>query len=86
MNSMLYDVEFPDGQVKEYATNTVAENVYSQVDDDGFSTSNLLSIVDYKRDVSAVPMAEKCITTQSGQKQLRKTTKGWKLLVEWDNG
>ena len=86
MNSMLYDVEFPDGQVKEYTANVIADNIFAQVDNDGFSTTNLLSIVDYRRDVLAIPMAKKYITIQSGQKQLRKTTKGWKLLVQWGDG
>ena len=27
MNSVVYDVEFPDGQLKEYAANTIAENM-----------------------------------------------------------
>ena len=33
LNGLLYDVEFPDGQVKEYAANVIAENLLSQVDD-----------------------------------------------------
>ena len=35
MNSIVYDVEFPDGQVKEYAANILAQNLLSQVDPDG---------------------------------------------------
>ena len=27
MNSTIYEVEFPDGQVKEYATNVIAEKI-----------------------------------------------------------
>mgnify|MGYP007008190322 CR=1 FL=1 len=27
LNSIVYDVEFPDGQVKEYSANTIAENM-----------------------------------------------------------
>jgi hypothetical protein len=27
LNSMIYEVEFPDGQVKEYAANVIAENM-----------------------------------------------------------
>ena len=37
LNSILYDVEFPDGAVKQYAANTIAQNMYSQVDEDGYS-------------------------------------------------
>ena len=34
LNSVVYDVEFPDGQVKEYAANVIAENMLTQVDDE----------------------------------------------------
>ena len=44
----------------------------------------LKGIIDYsKDDVTAVSKEERYITTQSGQRRLRITTKGWKLLVQW---
>ena len=36
MNSMIYGVDFPDGQVKDYAVNFIAENMLSQVDEKGY--------------------------------------------------
>ena len=36
LNSMLYDVELPDGAVKKYYANIIANNMYSQVDQDKF--------------------------------------------------
>ena len=58
MNSMIYEVEFPDRQVKEYSTNIIAENILSQADSDGYSMQLMQVIVDYKRDDSvAVQMA-----------------------------
>ena len=36
LNSVIYDVEFPDGVVKQYAANVIAENILSQVDSEGF--------------------------------------------------
>ena len=42
-----YDVEFPDGQVKEYAANIIAENMLTQVDSDGMSTTLMEAIVDH---------------------------------------
>eukprot|EP00957_Ditylum_brightwellii_P112913 8609862-Ditylum_brightwellii.AAC.1 len=50
MNMMIYDVEFPDGQVREYATNIIAENMLTQVDLDGYTKTLMESIVDYKKD------------------------------------
>jgi len=32
LNSVINDVEFPEGHVKEYAANAIAENMHSQVD------------------------------------------------------
>ena len=29
LNTIIYDVEFPDGEIKEYAANVIAENMYS---------------------------------------------------------
>ena len=37
LNAVLYKVEFPDGQVREYAANVIAENMLTQVDSDGFT-------------------------------------------------
>ena len=37
--TIIYVEEFPDGQVKEYAANIIAENMLTQVDSDGMSTT-----------------------------------------------
>ena len=37
INSIVYDVEFPDGTIREYAANVIAQNMLTQVDEDGFS-------------------------------------------------
>ena len=47
LNSIIYDVEFPDGQVNEYAANIIAENMLTQGDCDGMSTTLMEAIVDH---------------------------------------
>ena len=47
LNSLVCDVEFPDGEIKEYSANIIAENMYSQVDSNGHHHTLLDSIVDY---------------------------------------
>ena len=87
VNTVLYDVEFPDGQVKEYSANVIAENMYSQVDADGFSNVLMEAIVDYKKDDTvAVPMSDKYVYNKRGVRRLRKTTSGWKFLIRWRDG
>ena len=79
-----YKVELADGRIKEYGANIIAENMLTQVDSNGFSLSLMEGITDYKRDDSvAIPKTDKYITTSRGQRRLRKTTGGWKLLVKW---
>ena len=35
LNALMYEVEFPDGEMKPYAANVIAENIWSQVDPEG---------------------------------------------------
>eukprot|EP00957_Ditylum_brightwellii_P071251 5416151-Ditylum_brightwellii.AAC.1 len=81
MNTMVYNVEFPDRQVREYAANIIAENMLTQVDSDGHTKTLMESIVDYKKD-EAVAMAKNdmYVVTPQGQKRAHKTTQGWRLL------
>ena len=87
LNSIIYDVEFPDGQVKEYAANVIAENMFSQVDSDGYYNLLMDGIIDHRKDpAKAVPMEDKYLITRSGQRRLRKTTQGWDFLIAWKDG
>ena len=84
LNSIVYDVEFPDGTVREYSANIIAENMLTQVDSDGYSLTMMEGIVDYRRDeATAVSSQDGYVVTKRGQKQPRKTTVGWTLLVRW---
>ena len=87
LNSIVYDVEFPDGQVKEYAANILAENMMSQVDPDGPNQRLMEAIVDCKKKLATVvPINDKYLVTRTDQRKLRKTTQGWSFLVRWKDG
>ena len=43
-------MEFPDGQVKEYAANIIAGNMLTQVESDGMSPTLMEAVVDHRRD------------------------------------
>ena len=83
-NTAVYEVEFEDGQVKEYAANAIAEAIYSQCDAEGWRYTLLDSIVDYKVDENAV--SDRFVYTKTGRRRLKKTTKGWFLKVRWKSG
>jgi hypothetical protein len=84
LNTLVYDVEFPDGSVKEYAANIIAENLYSQVDENGHSYTLLDNILDHKKTERA--HESRYVNTRSGRRRLRKSVAGWKLLVSWKDG
>ena len=86
MNTLVYDVEFPDGEVREYSANILAENMYAQVDADGHTHTMLDSIIDYSKDGNAVSKEDGYVITKRGRKRRRMTTAGWMLNVLWKDG
>ena len=86
LNTLVYDVEFPDGDVKKYAANLIAENVLSQVDPNGYYKNTMKAILDHKRDGTAVRMADKFFKTKQGKITQRHTTVGWLFPIKWKNG
>jgi hypothetical protein len=49
-----YEVAFPDGSIDVLTANTIAESLYSQVDEEGRSYSVLSEIVDHRKDGNAI--------------------------------
>ena len=81
LNTIVYDVQFPDGEIKEYVVNVIAENMYSQVDTDGYRYQILDCITDHRKNKNALEKDELYITTKSGHRRMRQTMAGWNLLV-----
>ena len=83
LDTRVYDVMFPDGAVCQYATNIIAESMCSQVDSNGHHTLLLKEITDHRKLVNAVAIDDKYITSKTGKKSLRKTTKGLDVVCLW---
>ena len=76
LNAQVYDVATPDGGVEQYSANVIAENIYTQVDDEGYRSQLLDDIIDHRRtDAANLPAGT--------NKYKTKSTKGWYLLVKW---
>jgi hypothetical protein len=82
LDSRTYEIEFPDGRSDEYTANVIAENVYAQCDTEGNQFNIMDCIIDHKKDGHALERADMYIKHGSNT-QVRKTTKGWHLCVEW---
>lgn len=83
--TILYDVEFPDCQVVAYTANIIAENLPSQVDDEGFPLTTLECILDHRKSLSVLGRDGAYTTNSRGVQRLRKITQGWDLNVRWQD-
>ena len=86
MDSTECEVVFGDGSTEEHFANSIAENLFAHVDDEGRHLLLFKEIVDHRKDETAVPMSEGTIRSRNGNEVLKKTTRGWKLQVEWKDG
>jgi hypothetical protein len=61
VDTMIYEVEFPDGRSDEYTANVIAENMYAQCDIEGRQYNLMEGIVDHKTYGHVVEPADKYI-------------------------
>jgi hypothetical protein len=81
----VYEVEFDNGDTEAYTANIIAEAIYDAVDDEGYSHTSISEIVDHKCDASALK-GDDAYVVKKGQRVPKRTTKGWKLCVQWSDG
>lgn len=81
-----YAVEMSDGTTHELTANLISESMFSQVDPNGHHYQLIHEITDHKKDASAISIANGTFISRSGRQVQKKTTRGWKLLVEWKDG
>jgi len=82
LNTQIYDVMFPDGSVKQYAANIIAENIFAQIDEYGYRYQLLKNIINHKKGTNAIKRGDEWIISQNGNRSRKHTTKGWYFEVE----
>ena len=86
LDTRMYEVEFADGEKASLAANYIAENLFAQIDDEGSRQVLMNEIIDYRTNGTNLKQQDAFITTKTGTKHRRETTKGWELLIEWKDG
>ena len=81
-----YQVEMSNGRDKDYAANVIAKNLFLQCNKEGNPYMILKDITDHNSDETAVFKEDGTHHNQSRTEVKKKMTKGWKLLVEWNDG
>ena len=76
-----YVIEFEDGAEEIVSANVIAENILSQMNEEGHRQLMLYEIVDHRTTHDAIPKVRGYITTPSGARRKKRTTRGWKICV-----
>ena len=69
IDTSIYEVEFPDGNIWEYNTNVIAENLYASLDEQGKTLSLFSEIINHRKDDSAITTENGWFITTSGTKR-----------------
>ncbi|GFH50586.1 hypothetical protein CTEN210_07062 [Chaetoceros tenuissimus] len=78
LDTRVYELEFPDGRIEEYAVNMIAENLFKQADKDGWDSGIIEEFLDIRKDASiAVPKEQGTYFNSAGGERNVVTTKGW---------
>jgi hypothetical protein len=87
LDTRVYEVPFSNGHVAEYATNVIAENIYSMIDDEGYEHMLFKDIIDHRCDRAVATSPDDAwATSHNGDRIRKRTNKGWELCVEWSDG
>ena len=67
LNTLMYEVELPDGKICPYTANVVADNIYAQVDSEGIRTNINDAIINHFTNGHAVSKNDQYFITKHGR-------------------
>ena len=86
LDTIVYEVEYPDGHKASLAANTISENLFSQVYEEGNIFVLFDEMVYHPIDGTyAIPQDAFIISKNGGNRKIE-TTKGWEILIKWKDG
>jgi hypothetical protein len=85
LDSRIYIIKFPDGEMKDVGYNILAEHLFSQIDKDGNQFRLFSGIIGHRRNGNAVDKEEQMRISEK-IKVKKKSLSGWALEVEWCDG
>ena len=86
LDTRLFEVEYLDGHKASLSANTIAENLFSQIDDEGNRFVLMESINDHRTNGNQIAKADSYVQSTNGGKRRKETTIGWEILIRWKDG
>ncbi len=81
LDTQLYDVKFPDGEVTPLTANAIAQAMYAQCNVEGNEYLLLDSFVDVQKDHTAISL-DKQKSVYNGRGYMHHTTLGWHVCCQ----
>jgi len=82
----VYEVVIPDVTIDEVEANLIAECIVSECDPEGRQYRLLREISDHRKNADALNVADGSYRARTGNPVPKRTTRDWKLLLEWIDG
>ena len=86
LDTIVYEVEYLNGQKASISVNTIAKNILSQVDKGVNRFMIFYEILDHRVDGTETMHQDDFIISKRGGKRQKDTTKGWEILIQWKDG
>ena len=86
LDTRVYEVEYVYGHKASLTANTIAQNMFAQVDDEGNRHVLFDGIIDHRRTTLTLKQADSFIVTSSDNRRRRETTEVWDMLIQWKDG
>ena len=86
MDTRIFTVKFGEDEYRDFSANVILENLYDQVDDQANSYSILKGITSHRKSDAALRPEDAWMSTASGVRKRKITTKCWTFHVEWEDG
>ena len=86
LDSRVYELEYEDGYTVPVSANTIVENLFNQVNDEGRRLMILDTIIGHRTDGSEVQEKDAYVTSSNGIKRRKQTTVGHHVLLKWKDG
>ena len=81
-----YIVEFDNGKVDALTANRIAQSMYEMCDEEGRQILVFDTVVDWRRHEDALKLSEQSFKDKAGKNQIKRTTAGWDLCIQWKDG
>jgi hypothetical protein len=86
LDSRQYEIEYINGDIETLTANIIAENLLSQVDEEGHRQMMMDEILDHRTTKDALTKDNGTYQTARGLTRKKRTTKGWEIYVQWRDG